>query len=131
MTPCYQLARKILSNPNDKTKITLLFANSTEEDIFLFEELRDLEKTSKGQLKVHFIVSRPTEAWTGYRGRITRKVLEETLPGPAESNIKLFLCGPEGFHKALSGAKPNPVFQGSLSGVLKEMGYTKDQVYKF
>jgi cytochrome-b5 reductase len=34
-------------------------------------------------------------------------------------------------YKALSGAKVSPTDQGELSGILKELGYTKEQVYKF
>ena len=33
--------------------------------------------------------------------------------------------------KAISGDKVSPKDQGELAGVLKEAGYTKDQVYKF
>lgn len=33
--------------------------------------------------------------------------------------------------RAISGDKVSPKDQGELSGVLKDAGYTKDQVYKF
>ncbi|KAG0560781.1 hypothetical protein KC19_9G012800 [Ceratodon purpureus] len=35
ITPMYQVARAILENPNDKTKISLIYANVTYEDILL------------------------------------------------------------------------------------------------
>ena len=48
-----------------------------------------------------------------------------------EGNIKLFVCGPPGMMKAISGAKVSPKDQGELDGILKDLGYNKDQVYKF
>lgn len=53
------------------------------------------------------------------------------LPEPKHDNMKIFVCGPPGMYKAISGAKNSPFDQGELTGVLKEMGYSKDQVYKF
>ena len=33
--------------------------------------------------------------------------------------------------KAISGEKKSPKDQGQLSGMLKDLGYNSDQVYKF
>ena len=38
VTPMYQVANAILKNPADKTKITLLFANVSADDILIEEE---------------------------------------------------------------------------------------------
>ena len=53
------------------------------------------------------------------------------IPSPSESNIKVFVCGPPGLYKAISGNKKSPSDQGELDGMLKELGYSKEQVYKF
>merc|ERR1711939_525369 len=42
ITPMYQVARAIFNNPEDKTKVTMVFANITEEDILLKKELNEL-----------------------------------------------------------------------------------------
>lgn len=34
-------------------------------------------------------------------------------------------------YKAISGAKKSPSDQGELAGILKELGYKKEDVYKF
>lgn len=34
-------------------------------------------------------------------------------------------------YKAISGGKVSPRDQGEVSGILKELGYTKEDVYKF
>jgi cytochrome-b5 reductase len=57
--------------------------------------------------------------------------LKTVLPGPKEENIKVFVCGPPGLYKAISGTKTSPQDQGELTGILAKLGYTKDQVYKF
>jgi len=58
--------------------------------------------------------------------------LKTVLPEPKTENIKIFVCGPPGMYKAISGAKKSPSDQGELDGsVLEQLGYSKDQVYKF
>lgn len=42
ITPMYQVAQEILRNPEDKTQVSLIFANQTEQDIILRKELDDL-----------------------------------------------------------------------------------------
>lgn len=34
-------------------------------------------------------------------------------------------------YKAISGMKKSPSDQGELEGYLKDLGYSKDEVYKF
>jgi len=53
------------------------------------------------------------------------------LPGPESENIKVFVCGPPPMYKAISGGKKSPSDQGELTGYLKDLGYSKDQVFKF
>ena len=55
----------------------------------------------------------------------------DAIPGPEEENIKVFVCGPPGLCKSISGEKKSPQEQGELQGYLKELGYKEDQVYKF
>ena len=39
ITPMYQVMKAILENPEDKTKVSLIFGNITEDDILLKEDL--------------------------------------------------------------------------------------------
>jgi cytochrome-b5 reductase len=43
----------------------------------------------------------------------------------------LQVCGPPPMMNAVSGDKAPDKSQGELAGVLKDMGYTSDMVYKF
>ena len=127
----YQLARAIFKNPNDKTKVTLVFGNITEEDILLKREFEDLENTYPQRFRAFYLLDKPPEGWTQGKGHITKDLLKTVLPEPKEENVKIFVCGPPGLYKAVSGAKKSPSDQGELMGYLKELGYKQEQVYKF
>ncbi|APA09843.1 hypothetical protein SS1G_05932 [Sclerotinia sclerotiorum 1980 UF-70] len=131
ITPMYQLARAIFNNPADKTKVTLVFANVTEEDILLKREFEDLENTYPQRFRAFYVLDNPPKSWKGGKGFINKELLKTVLPEPKSENIKLFVCGPPGMYKAISGGKVSPSDQGELAGILKELGYSKDQVYKF
>lgn len=131
ITPMYQLIRAIFKNPDDKTKVTLVFGNISEEDILLKKELQEIENTYPQRFRAFYVLDNPPKEWTGGKGYITKELLKTVLPEPKEENIKIFVCGPPGMYKAISGTKASPKDQGELSGILKELGYSKDQVYKF
>lgn len=131
ITPMFQLIRAIFKNPEDKTKVTLVYGNVTEDDILLRKELNELENTYPQRFKVFYLLDKPPKDWTGGKGYITKELLKTVLPEPKEENIKVFVCGPPGMYKAISGPKVSPKDQGELTGILKELGYSKDQVYKF
>lgn len=131
ITPMYQLARAIFKNPDDKTKVTLVFGNVSEEDILLKREFEHLENTYPQRFRAFYVLDNPPKEWKGGKGFVTKELLKTVLPEPKEENIKVFVCGPPGMYKAISGPKVSPTDQGELDGILKELGYSKDQVYKF
>jgi cytochrome-b5 reductase len=132
ITPMYQLLRAIFKNPEDKTKVTLFFGNIKEEDILLKKELQDLENTYPQRFRAVYVLENPPESFNGEKGYITKDLLKTFLPEPKEENIKIFVCGPPPMYKAISGVKKSPSDQGELDGsILEQLGYSKDQVYKF
>ncbi|TGZ83527.1 ferredoxin reductase-like protein [Ascodesmis nigricans] len=132
IAPMYQLIRAVLKNPSDKTKITLVFGNVTEQDILLKKELQELENTYPQRFKCHYILDNaPEGAGWATKGRVTKELLKTVLPEPAAGNNKIFVCGPPGMYAAISGGKKSPKDQGELTGILKELGYSKDEVFKF
>lgn len=131
ITPMYQLIRAIFNNPDDKTKVTLVFGNVTEEDILLKKELAKLENTYPQRFRAFYVLDQPPKEWQGGSGFINKDLLKTVLPEPKEENIKVFVCGPPGMMNAVSGNKKSPRDQGELVGILKELGYTPEQVYKF
>ena len=126
----YQLIRAIFKNPEDKTKVNLVYGNLTEEDILLKQELHDLENTYPQRFRAFYLLDKPPEGWTQGKGHVNKELLKTVMPEPKEGNFKVYVCGPPGMYKAISGTKVSPTDQGELSGMLKELGYSKDQVYK-
>lgn len=131
ITPMWQLVRAIFNNPDDKTKVTLVFGNVTQEDILLKKEFDDLASKYPQQFRAFYVLDKPPEGWKGGKGFITKDLLKEVIPGPKEENVKVFVCGPPGLVKTISGEKKSPAEQGELTGHLKELGYDDSQVYKF
>jgi cytochrome-b5 reductase len=127
----YQLCRAIFKNPADKTKVTLVFGNVTEQDILLKKEFDDLEKNFPDRFRAFYVLDNPPKEWKQGKGFISKDLLKTILPGPSDENVKVFVCGPPGMYKAISGPKKSPQDQGDLSGILKDLGYTKEQVFKF
>jgi cytochrome-b5 reductase len=93
ITPMLQIIRAILKNPNDKTEISLIFANVNEDDILLREELEKLARERKDQFKLYFVLNNAPSGWTGGVGFVTEEMIREHCPKPAK-DIKVLLCGP-------------------------------------
>lgn len=127
----YQLTRAIFKNPDDRTKVTLVYGNVGEEDILLKKEFEELENTYPQRFRAFYLLDKPPEQWMQGKGHITKELLKMVLPEPTVEGIKVFVCGPPGLYAAVSGVKNSPKDQGELSGMLKELGYKPEQVYKF
>ncbi|PKI84543.1 cytochrome-b5 reductase [Malassezia vespertilionis] len=128
ITPIWQLISRIASNPDDKTKATVLYGNKAEEDILLRDKFDSLNKDPRFTI-VHYLDNAPPN-WQGGKGNIGAKDVQEKLPKPTE-NTKIFVCGPPGLMNAVSGAKKSVTDQGPLVGVLAESGFKAEQVFKF
>lgn len=131
ITPMHQLCRAIFKNPADTTKVTLVFGNVGEEDILLKKEFEQLEQEFPQRFRAFYVLNNPPASWPQGKGFINKDLLKTVLPSPKEENVKVFVCGPPGLYKAISGAKKSPKDQGEVDGYLKELGYSKDQVFKF
>ncbi|KAK9455702.1 NADH-cytochrome b-5 reductase [Dipodascopsis uninucleata] len=131
ITPLYQVIHEIAKNPADKTKVTLVYGNVSEDDILLRSELDAVAKSRPDQFKVVYALDKPPANWTGVSGFITKDVLTKFLPPASADNVKVFVCGPPGLYNAVSGNKVSPQDQGEVSGILKDLGFSKEQVFKF
>ncbi len=130
ITPMLQVIREILRNPSDKTKVNLIFGNTSDSDIILKNELEELKKKHPEQFNVEFIVDKGGPQWKGHTGFVSEKLLKAHFPGP-EKNTRVFVCGPPGLMKFVSGPKAPDWSQGELDGLLKKMGYNANQVFKY
>lgn len=128
LTPMLQVVREILSNPADKTKVTLLFGNKTEQDILLRAELEELAKDARFEV-VHTLDAPPSN-WDGETGFVTAAMVRKTMPAPGEGTM-IMVCGPGPMMNSVSGPKADKGKQGELGGCLKEVGYGDGQWFKF
>ncbi|KAJ3023978.1 NADH-cytochrome b5 reductase [Thoreauomyces humboldtii] len=129
ITPMVQLIQRILSNPEDKTKMTLVFANIAEEDIILRDYFDAVAKKNPGQFEVRYVLEKPPQGWKGETGYISEKLVKEVAPAPGTG--KVFVCGPNPMVAAISGTKAKDFSQGQVGGILKKLGYAESDVYKF
>lgn len=136
ITPIYSLAKGILSNPGDKTRVHLLWGVNGTRDIVLKTELEALEAAFPDRLKVTYAVSGPESAPDApslgspgkYRkGYVNKSLLQETIAQCEKGSLgnekgtKVFLCGPPKMEDALAGR----------AGVLGELGVTRKDIHKF
>ena len=126
----YQLTHAILKNSEDKTKVTLIFGVNGEADVLFEPEFRELEKKFPDRFKAVYTVSNPTASSPFPKGYVTRELLKAHISGPEERDVKTLFCGPPAMEKATVGSKGVLGGQGSVGGILKEMGYSSDQVFK-
>lgn len=138
LTPMLQVIKEIIQNPDDHTQVHFLFANQTDEDILLKEELDWIAK-NHSNIKITYVVTTTTTTTTttegkmwsgGYTGMITQEMIAKHLPTPSKDHW-ILVCGPPGFMEAISGKKTPDYQQGPVKGHLKALGYTDEMVFKF
>lgn len=129
LTPMLQVADAILRNADDKTEVSFVFANIAEEDILLRKQIDERAAKHKN-FKVHYVLEKPPKDWEGSVGYVSKEVIQKYIPAPSDDNL-VMVCGPPPMMKAISGNKAPDYSQGELDGLLKDLGYTKDQVFKF
>ncbi|XP_072746413.1 NADH-cytochrome b5 reductase 3 isoform X1 [Anoplolepis gracilipes] len=93
ITPMLQLIRAIIKNPTDETQTSLLFANQTEKDILLRDELDDIAKRYPNKLKLWYTLDTSSEGWPYSTGYINTDMLEKHMFPPSSDTIVL-MCGP-------------------------------------
>ncbi|XP_010246478.1 PREDICTED: nitrate reductase [NADH]-like [Nelumbo nucifera] len=93
ITPIYQVIQAILRDPEDDTEMYVVYANRTEDDILLREELDGWAEKHE-RLKVWYVVGKALrEGWKYSEGLITESVLREHIPGGSSDTLAL-ACGP-------------------------------------
>lgn len=85
ITPCYQVIKAVLKDAADPTQLSLLYANQTEADILLRDELEELANNHPDRFRIYHTLSLPpTEGWDQGRGRMSEAMLRRHL-WPAQS----------------------------------------------
>lgn len=93
ITPMLQLIRAIAKDPEDNTQVSLLYANQTEKDILLREELEEVAKSHPDQVKVWYTVDTSSEGWKYSTGFVNSDMIKDRMYPPSPDTIVL-MCGP-------------------------------------
>lgn len=117
ITPMFQVARAILENPHDTTKVHLIYANVTIDDILLKEELDGLAANYPDRFKIYYVLNQPPEVWDGGVGFVSKEMIQEHCPVPA-SDIQILRCGPPPMNKAMAAN-------------LEALGYAAEMQFQF
>ncbi|KAF9348326.1 NADH-cytochrome b5 reductase [Mortierella sp. AD094] len=131
ITPMFQIIGALLKDKTDKTKINLIFANVTPEDIILKDELDAYAKAHSDRFKVTYVVDKSVDGWKGPTGYVTAELIKKYNPEIGTGNTKVLVCGPPPMMKLVSGPKGPNFTQGDVGGALKDLGLTNDNVFKF
>lgn len=93
ITPMLQLITDVFRNPDDKTCLSLLFANQSEDDILVRGELEALQAQHPDRFKLWYTVDRPNEGWQYSSGFVDADMIKDHLFAPSDDNLVL-MCGP-------------------------------------
>lgn len=136
ITPLYSLARSILTDSNDKTRVQLLWGVNGTRDIVLRKELDELEAKFPERLQVTYTVSgaegksdTPSlgDEKKFKKGYINKSVLQDAIDrcedgSWGDSNgTKVWICGPPAMENAVVGK----------TGILSELGVSGKEIHKF
>ncbi|KAG8890982.1 NADH-cytochrome b5 reductase, partial [Tulasnella sp. 403] len=113
ITPMYQIITHILYNKQDPTRINLIYANVSKEDILLKLELDELARRNKERFSVYYVLNNPPEGWEGGVGFVTTAMIQDKIAGPVDGK-RVLLCGP-------------PPMIGAMKKNLGELGYPPAQ----
>ena len=138
VTPMIQALHAILGSNNDESSspkkqpvVTMLYGSRVSSDILGNEILQNWATLHPEQFKLVNVLSNEAadSAWTGPRGFITKEMIAEAFP-PADTDKKVmvFVCGPPPMYNVFCGPREE---KDQITGILGDMGYTPDQVYKF
>lgn len=94
ITPMFQLVKDICKNENDNTQMSLIFANQSENDILLREELEDYAKNYPEKFKLWFTIDRSVQPdWKYDVGFVNENMLGKHMPEPSDDTL-ILMCGP-------------------------------------
>lgn len=130
ITPMIQALHAILGDPEATNKVVMLYGSQVSTDILGRAMIDQWAKDYSDRLTVvHTLSNEPEESdWKGRRGFVDKGLIEEFAPSANMGDeVMFFICGPPPMYNALTGPRDDP----EVKGLLAELGYSKDQVYKF
>ena len=129
ITPLLQIAAACLRDPEDDTKLRLVFANRREEDILCRRIVDNMVKKYPKQFECHYVLSKPPNDWEtsgkGSAGRVSLPILRqfgfpfEATDDASDPGAIGLTCGSDAFNEQ------------AAFGNLLQMGYPRDRMFAF
>lgn len=121
ITPMLQIMNAVLRDePNSDVTVSLIYANQTEDDILVREELEDALAKYDGRFKLHYTLDRPPTGWKHSTGFITKDMIDEHLPKAAsDGSTQILMCGPP------------PMIKFACLPNLEALGFKKSDYFTF
>lgn len=117
LTPAYQVLQAVMKDPEDSTNVHLLYANKTEGDILMREEL-DKMAEARDNIHVWYTLDNPPEGWKYSQGFISEQMIKDSLP-EAQEGVLVGMCGPK------------PMIDFACVPNLKKLGFVDSQFFSF
>jgi cytochrome-b5 reductase len=131
ITPMIQALHAILGGEDSKkkAKVVMLYGSRDSKDILAEDLLKSWEESYPQNFEVVHVLSNEPEnsSWEGKRGFINKELIKEKFAPPDEKEHLIMVCGPPPMYNVFCGPRETK----EVTGVLGELGYTADQVYKF
>ena len=105
ITPIFQVLRAVLKDAEDPTTCLVLDGNRLEEDILCREDMDVLLVGNENRCRLIHALTKPSDSWTGFRGRVGKELLEKEIGTCAAKNGEelVLICGPEALEKSVYG----------------------------
>jgi len=99
-----QALHALLGDPDDDTKVTLLYGSQRSDQILAEQVLSEWSASHGDQLKVVHVISNEPEgsSFSGMKGFIDQGLIKNYFPSPSE-DVEIFVCGPPPMYSALCG----------------------------
>lgn len=118
ITPMLQLITAMFRDPDDTTSMSLIFANQSEDDILVREELESIRQEHPDRFKLWYTVDRPNPDWAYSTGFVSADMIEDRLYPPGQDNLVL-MCGPP------------PMINFACIPNLEKLGYPPERRFAF
>ncbi|ODV96273.1 hypothetical protein PACTADRAFT_2564 [Pachysolen tannophilus NRRL Y-2460] len=100
LTPCYQVFKEIVTNPEDSTEVDFYFGNRNKIDILCKEEIDQYVKLKPSTFRVNYVLSSKEavadQSWKGLTGYIDSGKLDNYAANRKykDEDFMVLICGP-------------------------------------
>jgi len=94
ITPMLQIIQAVLKDDEDTTSMSLLYANQTQDDILVREQLEALQQQHPQRLKLWYTLDRPQDGWAYSKGFVDEEMINNHLPSTDNADSIVLMCGP-------------------------------------